>query len=311
MRRVLAPAAAAALLAALPVHAQSARAAVLGDTVRVGDVVAVAVRVPLAAGETAAFPPLLPLGGADVENAASVQERHDTLADGSVQATGIYALTPWRPGTTPLPDLPVQVASADGASRTIQVRVPPLEVTSVLPAEPDALQPMPAKGVLGPNYPLWFFLLLLGAALALLGLLLWWRRRRGTAAPTVTAPLRVHPRQQALAGLHAALGAGLIERGEWKEFYTRIAHVLRVYLEAVNPGWSEDLTTTELLVRVREQAGPEHAAALAALLRPADQVKFARRVPDDAAARAEWDASLRWVESFDWPPKAQLVEVAA
>jgi hypothetical protein len=293
-----------------PLLAQTLQAAVLADSIRVGDVVPVAVRLTVGAGERVVFPPMLDLGG-DLENAGRVRERVETLDDGRVQVTGIYSVTPWRPGTTALPDMAVQVLSATGEARAVSAALPPLEVLSVLPADAQMLEPMPARDVLGRNWAWWPFLLLAVGLLLLAGALwAWLRRSRPAVAEGVAAPA-VPPREAALAALDAARAAGLIERGEWKEFYTRVSVALREYLHAVAPEWGEDLTTTELLARVRVEAGHEAAADLAALLRPADQVKFARRTPDGPAALAEWEAARRWVERFRPPSAEEPVEVAA
>lgn len=291
-------------------HAQTPRSAVLADSIHVGDVVPVAIRVTVGPGERVILPPMLDLGTEDLENAGRVREMVDTLSDGGFQVTGVYAITPWRPGIAELPDVVLQVLAADGEVRTLAAALPPMEVLSVLPLDADALDPMPARGVLGPSYVWWpFVLLLLG--LLLLAAAVWsWLRRRRPATALAGAPA-VAPREAALAALHDARGAGLIERGEWKEFYTRVSVALRAYLEAIEPGWSEDLTTTELLARVRATAGHEAASDLGALLRPADQVKFARRAPDAATAGREWEAAREWVERFQWPPALVPVEEAA
>jgi hypothetical protein len=298
------------LPAALPAQGPSPRVAVAGDSVRVGDVVRVAVRLSVAPGERVVLPPLLPLDGPDLENAGRLEQRVDTLADGTSEVTGIYSVTPWRPGMAELPELMVQVVSGLGDVRPIVVRLPELDVRSVLPADPDVLEPMPDKGVLGASFAWWPFALLL-AALAALAAAYWWLRRRKPAAAVAPAVRREDPRDRALAALDEARQSGLVERREWKEFYTRVAHTLRVFLEALDPEWGEDLTTTELLGRVRERAGPEHAARLATLLRPADQVKFARRQPDAASAIHEWEAARVWVSEFRGPSRPEPVEVAA
>jgi hypothetical protein len=301
--------AAAGAGAPTPVQAQAPQAAVLVDSVRVGDVVPVAVRVTVAAGERVVLPPMLELGP-DLENAGRVRERVETLDDGRIQVTGVYSVTPWRPGTAELPGVVVQVLAPTGEARAVAAALPPLEVLSVLPVDGQVLEPMPARGVLGPNRAWWpFFLLALG--LLVLAAAVWaWLRRRRPVMEVAAAPA-VPPREAALAALQEARAAGLVERGEWKEFYTRISLALREYLEAIEPGWSEDLTTTELLAHVRVAAGHETAADLAALLRPADQVKFARRVPAAAEAMAEWEAARRWVERFRPPAAVEPVEVAA
>jgi hypothetical protein len=301
----------AGVLAPPPGKAQSPQVAVLADTIHVGDVVPVAVRLTVPAGHRVTLPPLVPLGDREVENATRVQERHATLPDGSLQVTGIYSITPWRPGTTELPGLELLVHDPDDGTRTVVAWLPSLDVSSVLTGDPDQLDPRPAKDVLGRSFAWWPFVLLLALILALAALALWWvRRRRAAAGPTAAPVPAVHPRERALAALRDARRAGLVERGEWKEFYTRVALALRVYLEEMNAEWSEDLTTTEVLARVRNTAGPEAARDLAAALRPADQVKFARREPDASEAAAEWEMARRWVEAFHWPPPDGL-EAAA
>ena len=87
-----------------------------------------------------------------------------------------------------------------------------------------------------------------------------------------------------------------------KAFYTRVTGAVRRYLDELEDAWSDDLTTSELLAAFRAQLGPAQATELGEVLRPADQVKFARRRPDAGTAQAEWERTVRWVESFDWPP---------
>jgi hypothetical protein len=297
------------VLAPQPLGAQTSQAVVLADTIRVGDVVPVAVRVTAGPGDRVILPPMLDLAG-DLENAARMRERLDTLADGGIQVTGVYAITPWRPGMTPLPDLAIQVLGPAGEVRTVTASLPPLEVLSVLPVDAQLLEPMPARGVLGRSWAWWPFILLAIGILLLAAALWWWLRRRAPAAVAAEGPA-VSPRDAALAALHHARAAGLIERAEWKEFYTRVSLALREYLQAVEPAWSDDLTTTELLARVRADAGHDVAVDLAALLRPADQVKFARYVPDADGAIAEWEAACRWVERFSPPHQLAPVEEAA
>ena len=117
--------------------AQDVRTAVGGDTLHVGDVVPVAVRLTVGPGERVVWPDTLPLGDreGDLENAARVRERVDTLSDGRLQVTGIYAVTPWRPGETELPELPIRVVSGDERVRTLTASLPTLDVAG-LPGGP-------------------------------------------------------------------------------------------------------------------------------------------------------------------------------
>lgn len=282
---------------------QRPRSAVLGDTIRVGDVVPVAVRVVVERGARVAWPDTLPLSGDPLENAARVRERVDTLPDGRLEVTGVYSVTPWRAGEHPLPELTLQMVTGREGVRALTATFPPLEVVSVLPADTAGLEPRPARDVIGRNWALWPFVLGLLLLLAVIAALVWWWRRRAAAAAAMPAAPPIPPRELALARLQEARDAGLLERGEMKEFYSRITEALRDYLAVIGVGWGADLTTTELLSRFRAQVGHDEARDLARLLRPADQVKFARREPDAATATAEWDAARSWVLGFQWPPR--------
>lgn len=282
-----------------------------GDTIRVGDVVPVPVRVPVEPGERVVWPDTLPLAGMELENAARVREVVDTLADGRLVRTGVYAVTPWRTGELALPDVRVQVVGGAESPRARTVELPALMVSSVLPEDTAGVEPRPARGVLGASWD-WAWILLLAAllALALAGLAWWWWRRRAARGEEVAETPRVPPRERALAMLQAARDAELLERGEVKEFYVRWSSAVRDYVAALEPVWGEDLTTTELLSRFRAQVGIGEAESLRGVLGPADQVKFARRVPDRATAEAEWEAARAWVLGFDWPPPRAREEAA-
>lgn len=294
----------ATLALAAPTAAQQApapRTAVLGDTIRVGDVVPVAVRLTIRPDERAVWPDTLPLSTPDLENAATVRERVDTLPDGRLQVTGIYAVTPWRTGQQALPELSVPIVAGDEAPRPVRVALPPFDVVSVLPPDTAGLEPRPTRGVVGPSWALWPFVLLGLLLLTVLGLGVWWMRRRRSAEPVATVPAAT-ARDEALEALRAARQAGLIEREEWKELYVRVTNAVRGFTATLDPAWSEDLTTTELLARVRGAGAEEHARSLQRLLRPADHVKFARRVPGPAEAREELDLAEQWVRGAVWPP---------
>lgn len=288
-----------------PASAQEVRSAVAGDTIRVGDVVPVALRTTLDRGQRIAWPDTLPLGGpeAELENAARVRTRVDTLADGRLEATAVYAVTPWRPGEVSLPDVEIPIVSGDEVARTLTASFPGFQVTSVLPADTAGIEPRPTKGVIGGNWSLWPILLALLALLVLAAAVIWWLRRRRRRRD-VTAVPAVPPRAAALAALDRAREAGLVERGEMKEFYTRVSMAVREYLGAIEPTWGEDRTTTELLAAIRAAAGPATAAGLEPILRSADQVKFARRGADAEMAYREWEAARGWVAAFRWGEEA-------
>jgi hypothetical protein len=303
----------AAAVAAQGLSPNRVNAAVVPQTITVGDVFQAAVRVELPAGTAVAFADSLSLPP-DVETAGRRIVHVDTTTEGRVTFTAAYPLTGWRPGDVELPATQVVVRPplGDGPGRqtesrddTISVTFPAFDIESVLPGDTAGVEPKPAKDVLGANRVWWPYLVAGAVVLALLAALYIWRKRRRPDAVAAPVPA-VPPRERALAALEEARAAGMVERGELKEFYTAVTDAVRAYVEALNVGWGRELTTSELAGRMRGTGIGPDALSLVAMLGSADLVKFARRRPAPSEAHAEWGAARRFVESFDWPPPAVL-----
>lgn len=281
--------------------AQSIGAAVVPDTVRVGDVFRVAIRAVLPPGHGATFPDSLDLPD-DVEMAGRRALHVDTLPDGGLTVTSVYPLSAWRPGAVELERVEVRIEGPVGAEG-VEVALPRVTVASVLPDDAPGLDPRPPKDVLGASRRLWPLLLLalLVGAVAMGGVV-YWRSRRERPRPAVAETFAPAPRERTLAQLDEALELGLIEAGEYKAFYSRVTGALRGYLEALDAAWGAELTTTELTARTDAMLEAQAAEALRRLLRAGDMVKFAKREPTRDEARDDWAAARRWVASFDWPP---------
>lgn len=280
--------------------AQQPRAAVVPESITVGDVFHAAVRVELPEGSRLVAPDSLVLVD-DVEPAGRREVRFDT-AGGMRQATLLYPLAAWRPGTYELSPVTVRITSAQ-RDTTMRVPLPAFEVTSVLPADTAGIEAKPAKDVLGANRLWWPILLaLLIAALVAAALYVWWRRRRGAETPIVFTPA-VPPLEVALAQLAALRREGLIERGEFRLFYGRLTEILRHYAAAMEPRWSTDLTTSELAMRLRADAGMQDALELTRILGAADMVKFARAVTTKDSANGDLDAARAWIERYAARPE--------
>ncbi|HEX6307840.1 MAG TPA: DUF4381 family protein [Longimicrobiales bacterium] len=284
------------LLALAPAaHAQRPQAAVVPESIRVGDVFHAAVRVSLPEGMRLAVPDSVPIVQ-EVEQAGAREVRIDSAGAARI-ATVLYPLAAWRPGSYQLPDLQLRVIGA-GRDSVLTVSLPAFQVSSVLPADTAGIEPKPAKDVLGANRLWWPILLalLLAAIIATL-LYIWWRRRRGAEESVVFTP-GVPPREAALAQLEALRREGLIERGELREFYDRLTGTLRHFAAALEPRWSVDLTTSELAGRMRSAVDITDTLELTRILGEADLVKFARAVTTRDNARRDLDAARSWVERF-------------
>ena len=297
------------LLAVVPTiaGAQQVRAAVSPDTVTVGEVAQVGVRVTAPANAAVSLPDSLPITG-DVENAGRPDVQVTENADGTRTLTAVYPITAWRPGVDTLPPFEVAV-DVDGDVRVDTVRLT-LAVASVLPADTTGVEAKPPKDVLGANWVWWMWALLALAVLVVVALLVWWWLRRRARQPAVVVP-DVSPRERALRELEAIRGERLFDRPSLAPFYERVSGVLRTYLADVDPRWSRDRTTTELSAAILPAATPEMAARLRALLREADAVKFANARPDAGAAQRHLDHARVWIEGFPPVRTATAADVEA
>jgi hypothetical protein len=291
-----------ALIAPGTAAAQRVGALVRPDTITVGDPAVVAVRVQLPAGYQAVFPDTLDISG-DLENTGPRRVLEDAAADGSRAYTALYPVTAWRPGAQALPVIPVVVLGPDGEPLSIEATAPPLNVASVLPADTAGIEPRPAKDVIGGGRGWGALVALAAALLALAALLAWWLRRRRQAAPGSAAP-GAPPREVAFATLKRARLGGFVESGLYKVFYTLIGDALRHYQAALDARWGADLTTGELLGRMRADRDVPDLAPLEQVLQRADMVKFARGTVSEQQAWEDWSAAYAWVAGFDWPPPA-------
>jgi hypothetical protein len=173
-------------------------------------------------------------------------------------------------------------------------------VRAVLPDDSTKWRVRPPHDVWGPSRDWRALAATILLALLVLALLAWiiarlLRRRRGRGVPATAC-------QRALALLEQARTSGFVESGDWKAFYTLVANALRGFAAEVEPRWSTDLTTTELLMAmVADGVAEADADTLGRLLRVADLAKFARhtRTPDDADR--DLDEARRWVEGFAPP----------
>lgn len=284
----------ALLPAALP--AQSVSTGISRDTVRVGDPVRVLLRIDGIPANTEVILPDSLSAVDDVENAGRLRMRRDTMTGGRTRITAAYPVILWRPGEIALPNVPMLVRTA-GRERTMQVALPTINVVSVLPADTTNIEAKPPKDVWGANRVWWPWLLALALLVALAALAYWWYRKRRMQQPVAVpvAPM-VDPRERAMQELQRIRELRLIEQGEFKQHYVLLSEVLRSFAADVEAEWSTDLTTDELAPRLKSR--PD-ASLLLKLLRSADTVKFARRIPSMTEARADLDDAEGWVAAFN------------
>jgi len=247
------------------------------DTVTVGDPFRVMVRVRAPLGASVEFP-TGPDSGAAVEALDPKQEQQGPDSTALVVTAG-WRLAAWDTGDQLL-RLSDIVVRFDGRERRIPLGALKVHVRSVLPADSAQRVPKPQRALFEFGRPWWHWLLAILAALGLIGLFWWWwyrrrRRRKGEVED---------PFAEAEIEFERVERLGLVEAGERGRYVALMVDVLRTYLARRIPEAHQSLTTSELLVSVRESPTvPVNRLAL--VLADADLVKFARRATTAERAR--------------------------
>lgn len=214
-----------------------------------------------------------------------VQEDSATV-DGMRTRSRVYRLTSFDSGRWAIP---VLVATAGG--KTYRSDTLSILVTTV-PIEGNAYRDLhEIIEVAEPPFP-WKRWAAIGFGLLLLAVLAWYfYRKRRRPVPVVPAfDTRLSPLDQALASLKAIREADLLGKGEVKGYYSRLTDTFRLFATRrfEQPLLAE--TTDGILLHLsRAGVGRDALSALAAMLRLADAVKFAKYVPPAEDARQAVD----------------------
>ncbi len=200
------------------------------------------------------------------------------LDDQRVRLTRIYTITSFDDSLYYLQPMEVKV---DGktykASGRFGLKVLTIEVDTVHPN-----QFFPPKGV--QNNPfLWsewapFFWLALLVLLLIAGVTYLYMRLRDNK-PVITRirfVRHVPPHQKAMMQISKIKGEHVDIGGDQKEYYTRLTDTLRVYLEERFGIKAMEMTTGEIMERLRQEEDQSKINELRDLLETADLVKFAK-----------------------------------
>jgi hypothetical protein len=217
-----------------------------------------------------------------------------TAADGT-HALGVRVAV-WAVGEVAAPVLRATAVSPDGRARSVDVPLRVPHVRSVLPPDSARVAARGPKDVVELRQPApylaWLRFALAAAAVVALALILV-RRLRRRARPRSDSDARA----EALAALRGAAEAGWIERGDARALYIAVAGAVRGYASHLSPRWGGERTTDELAREMTDAgAPPDDVAAISAVLRRADLVKFARHRPTPQEAAADLAAARAWVE---------------
>jgi hypothetical protein len=252
--------------------------AVSRDTVTVGQVFEVRVRVRAPAEASIRFPE-----NPDTSGTVQGRDPHLIQTTDSVTArdeTAIYHVAAWDIGNQPIL-LGNVVVTWQGMDRPVAIGDVHVFVKSVLPADSALRVPKPARPLWEPApFPWWIVALLVAAVI--LGILIWWyRRRRNRPKPVLV----VDPYLRAQKEFARIESMRLLEADERTRFAALNVEVLRDYLAARYPEASLALTSREAVSLLR-RAPAIPIEQLSRVLHEADLAKFAAWTLTEDRARA-------------------------
>ncbi|TXD38461.1 hypothetical protein FRC98_06145 [Lujinxingia vulgaris] len=266
---------------------------VVPDGLKVGDTVKLSVSVNHAPDLRLTVVPLPE--GSRWERVALESETRD---EGGQKITTFeleYAV--FRPGPTRSPEVVIRALGSDGEPVEITVPRTPVHVAPISDAGAGLLSARGARALLVSDATPY---LIAGGALGLLAIgavagLMARRRRR----PEPNDAPRQPPAEEALQKLEFLANSSLLEDGEVMAFYVRLSETLRTYLGRRWGFPGTELTTTEIVARLKERAtlpADLSISDLAQWLRACDRVKFAGHTPAPAEARQHLQAAFHIVE---------------
>lgn len=197
-------------------------------------------------------------------------------------------LGPWKTGA-----LSLSYLDKEGKSQVLTTDPVSFTVTSNLGDRPAEAELKPIQGII-PTRPLWLKYLpwaagLLGILLIMSVLFWWYKRGRGEKPPVIP---QIPPHIRAKKEIEELDAQRLFEKGHAKRFYFRFSEILRRYLGSLRGFPAVELTTEEIARCI----DGEQDRGLLALLRQADLVKFADRVPAPARKEEEVKTALSYIQ---------------
>lgn len=200
------------------------------------------------------------------------EPKTDTVATGGqVRYLREYPFVGLDSGIFQVPALTFDVGGQSVQSAPVSVYLYPMDVDTTKPIDPIR------DIIAAPDYVNWKpWAIGLGVAL-LVALLLWiWLRRK----KKVASPLPQMPPKSFMVLLKELEAEGLPQRGEYRQFYTRLTDIVRDAV-AVKGGFkTREITSAQLLRRSGKVLEGLPQQQLRAILQEADAVKFAKLQPN-------------------------------
>lgn len=210
---------------------------------------------------------------------ADAEEKDDSIIE---QVS--YVISTFDTGRYEIPPLRIQYQTPpDSTWQALTTQKLEIYVASILPSEAGDIRDVKAPLEIPRDWrQIMFIAAIAVTALAIAALIyVWWRRRQGKSLiPTRQEPPRP-AHEVALEALEKLRTSDLLQRGEFKIFYSELSDIIRRYIEGRYFVIALEMTTSQLLDNLRDADVEEEPRELIrALLEQCDLVKFAKYVPE-------------------------------
>lgn len=237
----------------------------------------------------------------DVEIAAQTEAEISDLGNSRKQLRKDFIIQGFDSGLYNLPTILYVQGTDTIRANKVTLKVIPVNIDTLTTIHDYADVVSPGRNFFDfvPNwvsdYGIWILLFLIVAALAIYIYVKYLRKGK---IPLVPQKKPVPPYEMAIESLKRLDEQHLCEKGQEREFYTRLTDILRVYLSKRFHIYAMEMTTSQIIRSLRENEQTRMSEELMAkVLEVADFVKFAkvRPLPDDN--RASFANAVRFVEN--------------
>lgn len=308
----------ALIIIALALQAQDIRVSSAPDTsvILIGDQVRFTVTARVPAGLFAELS-----GAADTLAGKIIilrRDQRDTTpeADGSMTIIDRYLITAFDTGSYTIPPFYAEVAKGDSLLRfysdfsfidVIRPDITPSDTTDVIF---DIVPPRDAPVSFAEVLP-WLVILLISAVIVYLLARYLPRNPLRRFVKPLPPPVPAHI--TAMTELQALKEEQLWQKGEIKEYYSRLSDIIRRYIDNRFGISSPELTTDET-VRLLHRAAvtsPGQMALVKEVLSLSDMVKFAKYIPEGEVNESMFENAVRFVEETREPDVAAGADQSA
>lgn len=245
----------------------------------------------------------------DVELAGMTDPQIKDLGNGRKELTRDMIIQAFDSGLYNLPPVLYVQGNESIAANNLVLKVIPVNVDTLATVHDFADVTSPGSKFFDflpdwmTDYGLWILLALAVIGLSVFVYFKWLRKGK---IPLIPVKKPVPPYQEAMQALQQLRSQQLCERGEEKEYYTRLTEILRVYLDKRFGINAMEMTSSEIRHALHSNDETRISEPLmASVLETADFVKFAkvRPLPDDNVKA--FNSATRFIEDTKPAPEPE------